>query len=86
MDMGKLFNGKIPEKNSRTSGVQTGIPSGETVFFIREPLKGRSFVYGSCSLFYDLPGVSGMDKALQGFNLTKKYRNATLNLIYRPCL
>ena len=51
MDMGKLFNGKIPEKNSRTSGVQTGIPSGETVFFIREPLKGRSFVYGSCSFF-----------------------------------
>ena len=36
--------------------------------------------------FCNLPEASGMDKPLQGFNLTKKYRNATLNLIYSPCL
>ena len=55
-------------------------------FFYKRTSKREKLRIWKLLLFYDLPGVSGMDKALQGFNLTKKYRNATLNLIYRPCL
>ena len=46
--MGRPFRGEIPEKNSRTSGVQAGIPAGEaalSINFIKMFFRYKTAVY-----------------------------------------